>query len=113
MNLKEGYVGYPDIYLGEKLKKVQMSNDIWCWSLSPFEYVQEAVQNVQNHLKDNYSGEYEFIANATNLFPLGYEPGMDDYPFLLPDKASYYHTFIGVIRWMVELWHVYISVELS
>ena len=43
MKLKEDYVGNPDIYLGAKLKKVQISNDVWCWSLRPPKYVQEAV----------------------------------------------------------------------
>ena len=47
MKLKEGSVGDPDIYLGANLKKVQMSNDVWCWSLSPSKYVQEAVKNVR------------------------------------------------------------------
>ena len=30
MKLKEGSVGYPDIYLVAKLKKVRISNDVWC-----------------------------------------------------------------------------------
>ena len=30
MKLKEGSVGDPYIYLGVKLEKVQMSNDVWC-----------------------------------------------------------------------------------
>ena len=36
MKFKEGYVGDPDIYLGAKLNKVQMFNDIWCCSLSTY-----------------------------------------------------------------------------
>ena len=81
MKLKEGYVGDPDIYLGKKLKFFQISNYVWCWSLSPSKYVQEAVQNCQNHLKENYSGEYELIANAHNPFPLGYKPDNGCFPF--------------------------------
>ena len=53
MKLKEDYVCDPDIYLGAKLKKVQMSNDVRCWSLSLSKYVQEAVRNYQKHLKGN------------------------------------------------------------
>ena len=51
MNLKEISVGNPDLYLGAKLNKVQMSNDVWCWSISPSKYVQEAVRNCQKYLK--------------------------------------------------------------
>ena len=77
MKLKEGYVGDPDIYLGEIFKKVQISNDVLCWSLSQSKYVQKAVQNCQNNLKENYSGEYELTANSSNPFTLGYKPDMD------------------------------------
>ena len=91
-------IGNPAIYLGAKLKRVQMSNDVWCWYLSLSKYVQEAVQNCQNNLKENYSGEYELIANAPNSFPLGDEPDMDVSLFLSPEEASYYHTIIGVMR---------------
>ena len=74
MKLKESSVGDPDIYLRTNLKKMQMDNDVWCWSIRPSKYVQEAVRNFQNYLKDNLSDEYKFIANAPNPFPLGYEP---------------------------------------
>ena len=41
MKLKPDSVGPPDIYLGAKLKSAQLSNDVWCWTLSPFKYVSE------------------------------------------------------------------------
>ena len=43
MKLKEGSVGYPDIYSGAKSNFFQMSNNVWCWSLSPSKYVQDVV----------------------------------------------------------------------
>ena len=89
MKLKECSVGDSDIYLGEKLKKVQMYNDVWCWSLSQSKYVQEPVQNLQNHPKENYSGKYELVTNPPNTFSLGYKPEMDVYPLLWPNKAYY------------------------
>ena len=70
MKLKESSVGDPDMYLGAKLKTVQMDHDVWCWYISPSKYVQEAVRNFQNHLKENLSDEYELISNAPNPFPL-------------------------------------------
>ena len=41
MKLKESSVGDPDIYLGAKLNKVQMDNDVRCWYIRPSKYVQE------------------------------------------------------------------------
>ena len=111
MKLKESSVGDPDIYLGAKLKKVQKDNDVWCWSIIPYKYFQEAVRNCQKYLKDNLSNDYELIANAPNPFPLGYEPCMDVSPLLSPDEASYFQTIIGVMRCMVELGIIYIAVE--
>ena len=113
MKLKESSVVDPDIYLGAKLKKVQMDNDVWCWSISPSKYVQEAVRDYQKYLKEDLSDEYELIANAPNPFQLGYEICMDVYPLLSPDEASYFQTIIGVMRWMVELGIIDIAVEVS
>ena len=98
MKLKESSVGDPDIYLGAKLNKVQMDNYVWCWSISPSKYVQEAVRNCQKYLEENLSDEYDLISNAQNPFSLGYEPFMDVSPLLLPDEASYFQTIIGVMR---------------
>ena len=103
MKLKESSVGDPDINLGTKPKKVHMDNGVWCWYISPSKYVQEAVRNCQNYLKENLYDEYEFIANAPNSFPLGYEPCMDVSPLLSPDEASYFQTIIGVMRRILEL----------
>ena len=113
MKLKEVSVGDHDIYLIRKLKNVRMSKYVWCWSLSPPKYEQEAIRNYKNHQKDNYSGEYEFNTNPPNPFPLCYEPDMDVSPMMSPDEASYYQTIIGVMRWMVELGCVDIAVEVS
>ena len=74
MKLKESSVGDLDIYLGAKLKKIQMDNDVWCWSISPSKYVHEAVRNCQKYLKDKLSDDYELIDNAPNPFLLGYVP---------------------------------------
>ena len=113
MKLKEISVGDPDIYLGAKMKKVQMDNDVWCWSIIPSKYVQEAVRNCQKYLKENLSDEYELIANAPNPFPLGNEPCMDVSPLLSIDEASYFQTIIGVMIWMVDLGRIDISVKVS
>ena len=90
-----------------------MDKNVWCWSISPSKYVQEAVRNCQNYLKDNLSDDYELIANATYPFPLGYEPCMDVSQLLSPDEASYFQTIIGVITWMVEMGRIDIAVEVS
>ena len=48
--MKKGYIGYPDIYLGAKLRKVKLDNGVFAWCMSPAKYLQEAVRNVEEHL---------------------------------------------------------------
>ncbi len=38
--LKPESVGAPDIYLGAKLKLMQLKNGIWAWGISPSKYIQ-------------------------------------------------------------------------
>ena len=113
MKLKPGSVGPPDIYLGAKLKKTQLSNNVWCWTLSPSKYVCEAVKNCEKHIKENYGGKYSLNKNAPNPFPVGYEAETDTSPELPPDEASYFNTIIGVMRWMVEIGRIDINTEVS
>ena len=71
------------------------------------------MRNCRKYLKENLSDDYELIANAPNLFPLGYEPCMDVSPLFSPDEASNFQTIIGVMMWMVELGRIDIYVEVS
>ena len=113
MTIKPSSMGDPDIYLGAKLSKMTMANNVWCWALSPAKYVKEAVQNCKKHLKEEYGGKYSLPKTAPNPFPYNYEPEMDTSDVLLPDLASYYQSLIGITRWMVELGRVDIAVEVS
>jgi hypothetical protein len=56
--LKPTSVGNPSMYLSAKLKLMQMKNDIWAWSMSPSQFIKEAVSNCEKHLKSNYDGWY-------------------------------------------------------
>ena len=47
MKLKPDSVEDPDIYLGAKLKQVQLDDNVWCWTLSLSKYCQEAVRKCE------------------------------------------------------------------
>ena len=53
MNLKESSTGDQDIYLGAKLRQMEMPNGVLAWGISPSKYVQEAVHNCEIYLEDN------------------------------------------------------------
>ena len=48
---------------------------------------------------------------ALNPFVGGYRPEIDMTGPLDPDRASYFQTMIGVMRWMVEIGRIDIATE--
>ena len=113
MLLKPDSVGDPDIYLGAKLKRVQLENNVWCWTLSPSKYIQESVRNCEKYLNNHFDGKFKMYKNAPNPFDMDYDPDTDVTPLLPPDQASYSNIIIDVMRWMVELGRVDICTEIS
>ena len=43
--MKKGSIGDPGIYLGAKLRKVQLDNGVLDWGMNPAKYVQEALRD--------------------------------------------------------------------
>ena len=42
-----GSIGDPDVYLGNKLRRVRLSNGVYAWANSSSKYVQELVRNTE------------------------------------------------------------------
>ena len=107
--LKPSSFGEPDIQLGAKLKSTRAENIVWCWTLSPSKYIQEACKNCETFLNNNFDGKYSLPKMAPNPFVGGYRSETDTTDPLDPDQASYYQTMIGVMRWMVEIGRINIA----
>ena len=54
--MKKGSIGDPDIYLGAKLRAMELNNGVKAWSMSPAKYVKEAVENVKEYLDKHFHG---------------------------------------------------------
>ena len=54
--MKDGSVGDPDIYLGAKVKQMELPNGVKAWALSSSKYIQEAVQNCEKYLAHSMNG---------------------------------------------------------
>ena len=100
--LKPGSVRSPKMYLGTKLKCMQLCNGFWAWSMSPSKYVQEAVRICKVYITKHLSKGYRLPKRADNPFESGYSPKLDVSPVLGSDEASYYQSLIGNMRWMIE-----------
>ena len=109
-SLKEASIGAPLQYLGGKLRMVELENGQKCWAFGSGQYVGEAVQNVLTYLKKRGEG---LVAKAPTPMSSGYRPEIDITPELGEEDAAYYHSLIGVLRWIVELGRVDINVEVS
>ena len=108
--LKEESIGPPSQYLGGKLSQVQLANGTECWGFSSTQYVQAAVSNVEEYLAKKNEKLY---ARAGAPLSNGYRPEIDMSEECGEAEASYYHSLIGVLRWIVELGRADICVEVS
>ena len=74
------------------------------------QYVEAAVKNVTEYLKKRREG---LAAKAVTPMTSGYRPESDLTPELGEEDAAYFHSLIGVLRWIVELGRVDINFEAS
>jgi hypothetical protein len=110
--LKEESIGPPDIYLGGKLREVELEKGNKAWAFGSSQYITKggAVENVQSYLKTQ---NLVLPAKATGPLQPNYRPELDVSPELNPNDASNYQSLIGILRWIVELGRVDICCEMS
>lgn len=108
--LKKDSMGPPKIYLGGKVSKVQLPNGVTAWAISSSQYIQEAVSNVEKHLKNK--GETLMKGSKAPLSS-GYHPECDISTELNTEDASYYQSLIGILRWIVEMGRIDVCCEVS
>jgi hypothetical protein len=105
----------PDFYLGAKFKKVFVEkHGVWAYSLSPSKYVNENIRLVEEYLSEKYGQKLRHGKRLGSApFPNGYRAETDLSEELPAEEASYYHSQIGILRWMVELGRIDIITEVS
>lgn len=109
--LKEGSIGKPERYLGSTIGQHQFPGDEKpCWSMSSQSYVKEAIRNVNNWLSKR---DESLKKKASSVLPPSYRPELDISPLCNDKDVQFYHSQIGVLRWMVELGRVDICCEVS
>jgi hypothetical protein len=104
--MNEGSIQVPNFYLGAKMKKTVLPNDVVAWGMRSNKYVQSAVQNVREYLA-SLPGDQKLMKKASGPFTGGYKPELD------PTRANFYQTKIGILRWCMELGRIDIITEVS
>ena len=83
------------------------------WSFSLSQYVQVVFKNVEEYLYKQLGKWWKLLPQAQTPMRAMYQPELDVSPDLSTELASYYQSFIGVLRWIVELSRVDICLEVS
>jgi hypothetical protein len=109
--MKPGSIMELTFYLGAKLKKTVMSNGVVAWGMRSSKYVQAAVQNVQEYLKNN--GGRKLKKKAAAPFEATYRAEIDESSVLGPKMANCFQSQIGILCWCVELVRINIITEVS
>ena len=65
------------MYLGTKLKHMQLHNGIWTWSMSQSKYAQEAVRICEGYDAKHLSKCYKLPKREDNPFESDYCPELD------------------------------------
>jgi hypothetical protein len=68
--MREGSIHVPSFYLGDKLKKTVLPNDVVAWGMSSSKYVQSDVQNVKEYLAA-LPGDQILVKKASGPFSGG------------------------------------------
>ena len=108
--MKPSSIGPPKIYLGGKISKMELPNGVQAYAMSMSQYVQEAVKNVEAHLRKK---GLALLKKAASPLTSNYSPEIDASKELDEESAAYYQSLIGVLRWIVEMGRMDICMEVS
>jgi hypothetical protein len=109
--LKDGSVTIPTTYLGADIKRMDVGGEtesINAWGMSSDSYVKRAVKEVERELE---LVGLRLAPKVVSPMSSGYRPELDCSPLLNPERASYFMSLMGVLRWAIELGRMDIMVE--
>ena len=106
-------IGPPTVYLGGRVRKVQLENGVWAWSFSSSQYVQSAIKNVEEYVGRPKNSHLKIPSKAETPLTTSYRPELDVSPELMLRDSAYYQSLIGILRWIVELGRIDICLEVS
>ena len=112
-NLKEESIGPPTVYLGGRVRKVQLENGVWAWSFSSSQYVQSAIKNVEAYIGRPENSHLKIPSKAETPLITSYRPELDVSSELTSRDSTYYQSLIGILWWIVELGRIDICLEVS
>ena len=108
----KGGVGTLDRYLGGNMERVQTSDGSVAWSLSCYDYLINAIQEVEDELSQKDLTLKKF-GTGLRPYPACYRPEVDVSQVLDAERSNRFQQLIGILRWAIELGRIYILTEVS
>ena len=96
---KEGF-GPPDEYPGVNVDKFQLEDGRTVWSMTCFEYICGAINNVDLMLKGN-KADLKSFGGGHDPYPSSYRPELDVTDDLDAELTNRFKQLVGVLRWSI------------
>jgi hypothetical protein len=109
--LKDGTVQEPETYLGADVRRYKLSNGQKAWAISSDTYVRRAVKEVERRELAKVGKQLK--RKVVSPLASGYRPKLDALPELDKNRASYFASLMGVLRWCIDLGRINIIVEVN
>jgi hypothetical protein len=93
--------GPPTRYVGASIGTYNLDNTMTCFFMAPGQYLVNAIAVVQGNLK-KHSIKLNSIRSDVPMMP-GYQPEVDTSDPLDADATNLYHSYVGILRWCIEL----------
>ena len=100
----------PKRYLGATIDKYDLDGKI-CWSISAESYLEKAIPTVEEEFGNLFKAFDK--KKVTIPVPEKYHPELDTTDFLDEYSHGLYHSYIGILRWAVELGRIDIAHAVS
>ena len=95
-DLNQESINPPYLYLGGRMRQLELHNGVKAWAFRSSKYVQDAVKNVEENL-NNYGKKPLPTKGHMNPLTSNYRPEIYLYPELEPQYGSYYQSLIGIL----------------
>jgi hypothetical protein len=93
--------GPPTRYLGASIGTYDLDDHTKCLFMSPDQYLANAITVVQTNLQ-KHNIKLNYIRSDVPMTP-GYHPEVDTSDPLNADAVNLYQSYVGVLRWCIEL----------
>ena len=101
-------VGPPTRYLGAQIGQYEFEDGSKAWFMSAQLYLQQAIKEVET-LWGPMHKLFRDRGSLDTPLPAGVHPELDDSPMLDDDDTQLYQSYVGLLRWAVELGRVDIA----